>query len=64
MAPRRIDPARVAGALQVEHCDIPAELTLTEWRRQCGAEQRQAATAKAAARRRPLRGLRRVLRLR
>ena len=31
--PRRIDATRAPGAMQIEHCDIPAEMTLTEWRR-------------------------------
>jgi len=67
MAPRRIDPARTAGALQTEHCDIPDGLTLAEWRRECraaAAETARATRAARATRRRPLsRGLRRALRL-
>ena len=60
---RRIDPSRAAGALQVEHCDIPADMTLGEWRRQCTAEQRAAAEGERAGRRRFGLGLRRALRL-
>jgi hypothetical protein len=67
MPPRRIDPARVNGALHVEHCDIPADLTLTEWRRECraaaAAEAARVAHDGRATRRRPLSGLRRALRL-
>lgn len=67
MAPRRIDPARTAGALQTEHCDIPVDLTLTEWRRECRAAAAEAARASRESRgkhRRPLAGgLRRALRL-
>ena len=49
----RINAAAATGAMQVEHCDVPEDMTLCEWRR---------ATARKAAeeRRRPL--LRRVLR--
>jgi hypothetical protein len=32
MATRLPPPARFAGALRYERTDIPAELTLTEWR--------------------------------
>jgi len=68
---RRIDPTRAAGALHVEHCDIPAGMTLGEWRRQCGLERRAAdavaATAAAQARSARTRAvgtsLRRALRL-
>ena len=61
---RSIDPSRVAGALLVEQCDIPAELTLGEWRRQCAEERRAAADGARAARRGGFgRGLRRALRL-
>ena len=63
---RRIDPSRTAGALQVEHCDIPADLTLTEWRRECRLAAAEAARATreahATQRRRVAGRLRRVLR--
>ena len=42
---RRIDPSRVEGAMLIEHCDVPADMTLCEWRR-------QQAAARAASRRR------------
>jgi hypothetical protein len=29
----RIDPARAAGALLVEHADIPVDVTIAAWRR-------------------------------
>ena len=48
----RVKAASAPGAMQVEHCDVPEDMTLCEWRR-----------AKAAAqgtRRRPL--LQRVFR--
>jgi hypothetical protein len=59
---RRIDPSRVTGALQTEHCDIPDGMTLAEWRR---LERTERAERAAAAKRQggPVRrGLRRVLR--
>jgi hypothetical protein len=34
----RIDAARATGAFRVEHCDIPEEMTLCEWRRLKAAE--------------------------
>ncbi len=37
--PRRIDVTRAHGALLIEHCDIPADMTLCEYRRQRAAEQ-------------------------
>ena len=46
----RIKAIAATGAMQVEHCDIPEEMTLCEWRR--------AKAAAAPQRRRPL--LRRV----
>ena len=54
--PRRLDASRAPGALQVEHCDVPVEMTLGEWRRHCAQERRDAA-ANAGKRR----GLRRLL---
>ena len=42
----RIDARRAPGAMQIEHCDIPADMTLCDWRRMKAAEQ-------AAQRRRP-----------
>jgi hypothetical protein len=34
---RRLDAVRATGALHVEHCDVPEEMTLDEWRRCCAA---------------------------
>ena len=53
---RRVDARSAAGALQIEHCDVPADMTLGEWRRSCAAERREAELA--APKRR---GLRRLL---
>jgi hypothetical protein len=39
---RRIDAAHCTGALLVEQCDIPAEMTISEWRTACAAEHRAA----------------------
>ena len=58
-SPRRLDPSRAPGALQVEHCDVPAEMTLDEWRRACAAERCHARTE--ARRTAGRRGLRRLL---
>ena len=38
----RLDASRAPGAIQVEHCDIPGDMTLSEWRRHCDAERRAA----------------------
>jgi hypothetical protein len=54
--PRRLDASRAPGAIQVEHCDVPVEMTLDEWRRHCAAERLE---ARLAGPRR--RGLRRLL---
>ena len=56
----RFDAARATGALRTEHCDIPAGMTLGEWRLACAADRRAA----APPRRSLLRGLRSALRLR
>jgi hypothetical protein len=48
----RVKAVRAAGAMQVEHCDIPEEMTLCEWRK--------AKAVQVERRRRPL--LRRVFR--
>ena len=37
--PRRLDAITAPGALLIEHCDVPAEMTLGEWRRHCAAER-------------------------
>ncbi len=37
--PRRLDASHAPGAIQVEHCDVPGDMTLGEWRRQCAAER-------------------------
>ena len=56
--PRR--PAvQAAGALHVEHCDIPVDMTIGEWRRSCAAERQiEVAPERGGAVRR---GLRRLL---
>ena len=57
--PRRLDASRAPGAIQVEHCDVPVDMTLDEWRRQCAAERHEARSETARGGRR--RGLRRLL---
>ncbi|HEV3001645.1 MAG TPA: hypothetical protein VGW75_12970 [Solirubrobacteraceae bacterium] len=57
--PRRIDARSAPGALLVEHCDVPGDMTLGEWRRTCAAESRAADDRPAGP---PRRGLRRLLR--
>ena len=55
----RLDASSAPGAFQVEHCDVPQDMTLGEWRRHCANERRAAA---GASRPGPLRrGLRRLL---
>ena len=44
----RIQAVRATGAMMVEHCDVPQDMTLCEWRRA------KAASAQVAAPRRPL----------
>lgn len=39
---RHFTAASAPGAMQVEHCDIPAELTIGEWRKACAAERKAA----------------------
>ncbi|HEX8122558.1 MAG TPA: hypothetical protein VF549_14965 [Solirubrobacteraceae bacterium] len=43
----------------MEHCDIPGDMTLGEWRRHCAAERRASESARSHATKR--RGLRRLL---
>ncbi len=40
--PRRLEASSAPGAFRVEHCDVPAELTLDEWRSHCARERRAA----------------------
>ena len=57
--PPRLHASSAPGALQVEHCDVPPEMTLGEWRRHCAQERRdRAAEARGGTMRR---GLRRLL---
>ena len=56
--PRRLNASLAPGALQTEHCDIPGEMTLGEWRRSCDAERRaQREAGSGGAMRRRLRRL-------
>ena len=57
--PRRPDAVRAPGALHPEHCDIPGDMTLGEWRRHCAAEREAEAPAVRVGAMR--RGLRRLL---
>ena len=57
-APRFV-ASRAAGALHFEHCDVPIDMTLDEWRRSCAAERRDAESGPRSG---PMvRGLRRLL---
>ena len=58
--PVRIDAARASGAMLVEHCDVPAGMTLVEWRRASRAEARGARSGAPGVAARLRRGLRRV----
>ena len=53
----RLDPSSAPGAFQVEDCDVPADMTLGEWRRHCAAERRAEQPARGGAVRRGLRRL-------
>ena len=53
--PPRLDVLQAAGALHVEHCDVPVEMTLGEWRRHCADQQRAETTQKRGKLRRVLR---------
>ncbi|HEV2062824.1 MAG TPA: hypothetical protein VGR12_08240 [Solirubrobacteraceae bacterium] len=50
----RVDASRAPGALQVEHCDVPPDMTLGEWRRRCAQERRAAAAESGETKRRGL----------
>jgi hypothetical protein len=41
----RFDATQAAGAILVEHCDIPDGMTISEWRTVRAAEQRAAREA-------------------
>ena len=56
---QQFDATQASGALLVEHCDIPAEMTIGEWRAVRAAERRAAADACEAGRGRLRRALRR-----
>ncbi len=58
--PQRFDPSRATGAFHVEECDVPAEMTLGEWRAHC-AEERRACDAATPRRGAVRRSLRRIL---
>ena len=55
-------PTTPALSFVVEHCDIPADLTVAEWRRRCAAERRAERDAARAACGPVRRSLRRALR--
>ena len=57
--PPRLVATHAAGALHVEHCDVPGDMTLGEWRRRCATERRAAETSARGGSMR--RGLRRLL---
>ena len=48
--PRHFTAASATGAMLVEHCDIPAELTIGEWRKACAAERKAARDARPTLR--------------
>jgi len=52
----KIHAARACGAFLVVECDVPADMTLGEWRRHC-AEEHRAATPPAGVRSRLRRAL-------
>ena len=56
---RRFAAAHATGAMQIEHCDIPAEMTIGEWRKAAAAERRAARDGQAGLRRTLRRALRR-----
>jgi hypothetical protein len=62
--PRRPNAAHATGAMQVEHCDIPAGMTIGEWRAAAAEERRAARAARRAAQRGVRGALRRALRRR
>jgi hypothetical protein len=45
------NPCTFAGAVKVEHSDIPAELTIAEWRAQRATQARQTKADRRAVRR-------------
>ena len=56
---RHFTAASATGAMLVEHCDIPAELTIGEWRKACAAERRAARDSRPTLRNSLRRALRR-----
>ena len=58
--PYRFEATRATGAFHVEECDVPAEMTLGEWRLH-RAEERRACAAAAPRRGAVRRSLRRIL---
>ena len=58
-SPRRFVAATATGAILVEHCDIPAELTIGEWRKACAAERKAARDSRPTLRNTVRRALRR-----
>ena len=58
--PRRLEAAAATGAMLVEHCDIPAGMTIGDWRKACAAERRAERASQPGLRH----TLRRVLRRR
>jgi hypothetical protein len=55
----RVDAPRATGAMLVEHCDVPAGMTLAEWRRASRAEASGSRAEAPGVRARLRRGLRR-----
>lgn len=55
----RFDATRACGALLDEDCEIPADMTLREWRAACAAERHAAREPRHTLRRRMQHALRR-----
>ena len=56
---RYFTAAEATGAMLVEHCDIPAGMTIDEWRAACAAERQAARESRPCLRNTLRRALRR-----
>jgi hypothetical protein len=55
----RFDPRHASGAMQIEQCDVPADMTLRQWRAAEKADRRAVRDAERGLARRVRRALKR-----
>ena len=44
----RFEACHAAGAMLVEHCDVPEGMSLSQWRADCAAERAEREVARSA----------------